>query len=61
VIWSTPPIRGSVPWDKAKDRDERYDVDTLKKREARKGIEATMVHEDADGCWGAARDLSNMK
>jgi Protein of unknown function (DUF1264) len=61
VIWLTHPDRGLVPWGKVKDRDERYDVDTMKKREARKGIEATRVHEDADGCWGAARDLSNMK
>jgi hypothetical protein len=40
-----------VPWDKVKDRDQRYGVDTMKKREARKGIEEFKVHEDADGCW----------
>ncbi|KAI9743169.1 MAG: hypothetical protein M1818_003464 [Claussenomyces sp. TS43310] len=40
-----------VPWDTVKDRDQRYGVDTGKKREARKGIEETDVHEDADGCW----------
>jgi len=41
-----------VPWDKVKDRDERYGVNTEKKREIRQGIQGLEVHEDADGCWG---------
>lgn len=40
-----------VPWDKVKDRDERYGIDTSNKREARKGIKGVDIHEDADGCW----------
>jgi len=40
-----------VPWEKVKDRDERYGVDTTKKREVRKGIKETNVHGDADECW----------
>ncbi|KAM0158957.1 hypothetical protein ACHAPG_003896 [Botrytis cinerea] len=40
-----------VPWDKVKERDERFGVDTEKKREARKGIESVDIHEDADQVW----------
>lgn len=40
-----------VPWEKVKDRDERYGVDTGKKKEARKEIRAFEPHQDADGCW----------
>jgi len=40
-----------VPWDKVKDRDERYGVDTMQKREMRKGIEGVEIHGDADSCW----------
>ncbi|KAF7957635.1 hypothetical protein EAE96_003209 [Botrytis aclada] len=40
-----------VPWDKVKERDERFGVDTLKKREAREGIENVDIHEDADQVW----------
>ncbi|TVY49165.1 Oil body-associated protein 1A [Lachnellula occidentalis] len=40
-----------VPWDKIKDRDERYGVDTLQKRETRKVIERAEIHGDADSCW----------
>jgi len=40
-----------VPWEKIKDRDERYGVETSRKKEARKGIEGVEIHEDADGCW----------
>ncbi|TGO33004.1 hypothetical protein BHYA_0274g00180 [Botrytis hyacinthi] len=40
-----------VPWDKVKERDERFGVDTQKKREARKGIESVDIHEDADQVW----------
>ena len=40
-----------VPWDKVKDRDERYEVSAEKKREARKGIEPPEIHADADACW----------
>lgn len=34
-----------------KDRDERYGVETSRKKEARKVIEPVKIHEDADGCW----------
>ncbi|APA08063.1 hypothetical protein SS1G_00289 [Sclerotinia sclerotiorum 1980 UF-70] len=40
-----------VPWDKVKERDERFHVDTMKKREARKDIESVDIHEDADQVW----------
>jgi len=40
-----------VPWEKVKNRDERYGVETGKKKQARKEIEHVKVHEDADGCW----------
>ena len=40
-----------MPWDKVKDRDERFGVETSRKQEARKGIEEFKVYEDADGCW----------
>ncbi|TGO19695.1 hypothetical protein BTUL_0003g01520 [Botrytis tulipae] len=40
-----------VPWDKVKERDQRFGVDTQKKREARKGIESVEIHEDADQVW----------
>jgi len=42
---------GQVPWEKVKDRDEKYGVGTVKKREARKGIEGVEIHADSDGCW----------
>jgi hypothetical protein len=38
-----------VPWDKVKDRDERYEVST-KKREARKSIEPAQIHAGVDSC-----------
>ncbi|TEY39067.1 hypothetical protein BOTCAL_0469g00020 [Botryotinia calthae] len=40
-----------VPWDKVKERDERFGVDTQKKREARKGIASVDIHADADQVW----------
>ncbi|KAH6680370.1 hypothetical protein B0J14DRAFT_264357 [Halenospora varia] len=40
-----------VPWEKVKDRDERFDVSTEGKMKARRGIERVRVSEDADGCW----------
>ncbi|KAI9646551.1 hypothetical protein NHQ30_004546 [Ciborinia camelliae] len=40
-----------VPWEKVKERDERFGIDTEKKRDARKGIESVDVHEDADQAW----------
>jgi hypothetical protein len=40
-----------LPWEKVKDRDERYGVETSRKKEARNGIEGVETHEDADGCW----------
>ncbi|KAF8866702.1 DUF1264-domain-containing protein [Acephala macrosclerotiorum] len=40
-----------VPWEKVKDRDESYGVDTGHKKEVRKGIEDVKIHEDADSCW----------
>ena len=40
-----------MPWDKIKDRDERYKVNTERKKEVRKAIESAKIHEDADSCW----------
>lgn len=40
-----------MPWDKVKERDERFGVETQKKRKAREGIESVEIHGDADGCW----------
>ncbi|CAD6439739.1 a46b4de8-7c28-4d10-a438-f9bdc7c8f3b9 [Sclerotinia trifoliorum] len=40
-----------VPWNKVKERDERFHVDTMKKREARKDIESVDIHKDADQVW----------
>jgi hypothetical protein len=40
-----------VPWDKIKDRDERYGHDTMENREIRKDIKLVEVHLDAGGCW----------
>jgi len=40
-----------VPWEKVKERDERFGVSTEGKREKRKIIEAVDVHQDADSCW----------
>lgn len=40
-----------VPWDKIKDRDERYGVETGRKKGARKDIVAAEIHGDADQCW----------
>jgi hypothetical protein len=40
-----------VPWEKVKDRDERYGVETSRKKEVRKGIEGVKIHEDVDSCW----------
>jgi hypothetical protein len=44
-------IETQVPWEKVKDRDERFGVETGRKKEARKGIESVTIHQDADGCW----------
>lgn len=40
-----------VPWDKIKDRDTRFGIDSKKKKEARKDIPAALPHQDADSCW----------
>jgi hypothetical protein len=40
-----------VPWDMVKGRDERFGVNTEKKRERRRVIEPHQVHGDADSCW----------
>jgi hypothetical protein len=40
-----------VPWDKVKDRDKRYWVETSLKMEARKRIDDVKIHEDADLWW----------
>ena len=40
-----------MPWDKIKDRDERYEVNTERNREVRKQIESAKIQEDADSCW----------
>ncbi|RDW88791.1 hypothetical protein BP6252_00823 [Coleophoma cylindrospora] len=40
-----------VPWEKVRDRDERYGVSTEQKKVKRQGIEGVNIHEDADGCW----------
>lgn len=40
-----------MPWDKVKDRDERYGVETTRKREIRKDIPSPETHGDADNCW----------
>ena len=40
-----------VPWEKVKDRDGRYGVETSTKKVIREGIESVKVHGDADGCW----------
>lgn len=44
-------VESQVPWDKVKDRDERFSVNTQKKREARVGIPDHDVHGGADSCW----------
>ncbi|KAJ8064601.1 hypothetical protein OCU04_006931 [Sclerotinia nivalis] len=51
VLMGSFTMDEQVPWDKVKDRDERFHVDTMKKREARKGIESVDIHEDADQVW----------
>ena len=40
-----------MPWGKVKDGDERYRVETSRKKEVRQGIGNVKIHEDADGCW----------
>jgi hypothetical protein len=56
-----PQLMGSytsaevVPWEKIKDRDERYGVSTDEKREQRSGIENVSVHEDADQSWKSGK------
>lgn len=40
-----------MPWGKVKDRDESYGVETSRKKDVRKEIEAVKIHEDADSCW----------
>jgi hypothetical protein len=44
-------IETQVPWEKVKDRDERFGVETRRKKEARKEIESVTIHQDVDGCW----------
>lgn len=40
-----------VPWDKVKERDDRFGVSTAAKKGWRKGIPDVDVSGDADGCW----------
>ncbi|KAI6245828.1 hypothetical protein HI914_06082 [Erysiphe necator] len=40
-----------VPWDVVKQRDNRFGVQTTRKREIRSQIEDAIIHEDADCCW----------
>ncbi|KFY45623.1 hypothetical protein V494_00877 [Pseudogymnoascus sp. VKM F-4513 (FW-928)] len=40
-----------VPWDKIKDRDERFGIDSTKKRHTRSDIPPVPPHQDADSCW----------
>ncbi|KAF7874982.1 hypothetical protein EAF04_002155 [Stromatinia cepivora] len=51
VLMGSFTMDEQVPWDKVKERDERFHVDTKKKREARKKIESVDIHEDADQVW----------
>ncbi|RKF77124.1 Oil body-associated protein 1A [Golovinomyces cichoracearum] len=43
-----------VPWGMVEDRDQRFGVKTMRKKEIRKGIEGIDVHEDADSCWNSS-------
>jgi len=50
-------MRGmQVPWEKIKDRDARYGVETTRKKEIRSEIESVEIHADADGCWKKRMD-----
>lgn len=40
-----------MPWDRVKDRDVRFGIDTAQKKAARKGIEGVKIHDDADVWW----------
>jgi len=40
-----------VPWNKIKDRDQRFGIETSRKKIARKDIAAVEIHGDADQCW----------
>lgn len=40
-----------VPWEKIKERDEKYGVSSQVKKEKRAGIPDVDIHGDADGCW----------
>lgn len=40
-----------MPWEKVTERDERFGVETGRKREARKEIENVDIHPDADQVW----------
>ncbi|KAL3423831.1 duf1264 domain protein [Phlyctema vagabunda] len=40
-----------VPWDKVKERDAKFKVDTAHKKEIRQNIEPAEIHPDADSCW----------
>lgn len=40
-----------VPWNKVKDRDQRFKIDTGRKKTARKDLKAVDIHKDADQCW----------
>ncbi|POS85759.1 hypothetical protein EPUL_002430 [Erysiphe pulchra] len=40
-----------VPWDVIKNRDERFGIETTRKKDIRKEIKDIEIHEDADCCW----------
>jgi len=40
-----------VPWDKVKERDDRFGVNTAVKKEKRAELPDAKVHADADDCW----------
>jgi len=40
-----------VPWDKIKDRDSRFGIETSRKKAVRKDLSPAAVHPDADQCW----------
>lgn len=43
-----------VPWDKIRDRDEKFGISSSVKKQLRSQIESFEIHEDADSCWKSA-------
>ena len=48
-----------MPWDKVKDRDQRFGIDSTKKAEQRADIPHWTPHPESDSVWHKGKDAND--